>query len=221
MSAWSTAFALEVLPALLDAFRITVGVTLAGTAVATIVGLVLALLRSGPAFVGLATRWLVDFIRGTPLLVQLFFLYYALPDLGLKLGPWTAGVVALGLHYGSYMSEAYRAGIEAVPKGQWEAARVLGFGPRQTWTRVILPQAVPRVLPALGNYAIAMFKETPLLAVLTLVEVLGAARIVGSETGRYLEPMTLVGVLFLAVSLLAAYGLRRLEAWLRPRVGLA
>jgi polar amino acid transport system permease protein len=127
------------------------------------------------------------------------------------LSPFTTGVLALGVHYGAYLSEVYRAGIESVPRGQVDAARALGFGPVRTFWRVVLPQALPPVVPAIGNYVVAMFKDTPLLSTITVLEVLHAAKDIGSRTFRYVEPFTLVGVLFLVLSLIAAAGVRRLE----------
>jgi polar amino acid transport system permease protein len=105
----------------------------------------------------------------------------------------------------------YRAGLESVARGQWEAARALNLPPRRTFLRIVLPQAIPPVLPALGNYVVAMFKDTPLLSTITVLELLYTAKNVGAETFRYLEPFTLVGVLFLVVSLVAAAGIRALE----------
>ena len=99
----------------------------------------------------------------TPLLVQLFFMFFVLPRYGLRLPAFTVGVIALGLHYGAYNSEVYRAGIDAIGKGQWEASIALNFSPLDTWRRIILPQAIPPMYPALGNYFVAMFKESALL----------------------------------------------------------
>jgi polar amino acid transport system permease protein len=98
----------------------------------------------------------------------------------------------------------YRAGIEAVPRGQWDASSALGFSRAHIWRAIILPQAIPRVLPVLGNYFIAMFKDTPLLAAITVAELLQNAKIIGAESFRYLEPLTLVGVIFLILSLIAS-----------------
>jgi polar amino acid transport system permease protein len=120
-------------------------------------------------------------------------------------------VIGLGVHYATYTSEVYRAGIEGVPKGQWEAATALNLPTSRVWRSVVLPQAIPRVLPALGNYVIAMFKETPLLSAITVLEMLAAAKGLGNETFRYLEPLTMVGLLFLLVSLPASLSVRRLE----------
>jgi polar amino acid transport system permease protein len=155
----------------------------------------------------------VEFVRDTPLLVQLYFLYFViLPAAGLPLSALWTGIVGIGAHYSAYTAEVYRAGIEGVPKGQWEAARALNFSVWQTWTAIILPQAIPKVIPALGNYLIAMFKDTPILSSIGVLEMLEQAQIIGSETFRYLEPMTEVGLLFLLVSYPSSRLVRRLEA---------
>lgn len=209
---WDWAFVWEIMPTLLEGVRITILATLLGSVVAALAGLVMALLRRSPSrLVSRATAFVVEFIRGTPLLVQLYFLFYILPGLGLTLSPLTAGVIGLGLHYGTYASEVYRGGIDNVPRGQWEAAKACNLSPRQTWTHVILPQAIPPMIPALANYLIAMFKETPLLSAITVVELMSQARSVANFNYRYLEPMTLVGVFFLIISLISVAGLRLLE----------
>jgi polar amino acid transport system permease protein len=209
---WDWGFALAILPELARALVVTIAATAVGSGAATIIGLVLAVLRRSPwRPVRLVTRGVVAFVRNTPLLIQLYFLFYVMPQVGLRLSPFTAGVLALGVHYGAYLSEVYRAGIESVPHGQLDAARALGFGPVRTFWRVVLPQALPPIVPAMGNYVVAMFKDTPLLSTITVLEVLHAAKDIGSRTFRYVEPFTLVGVLFLILSLAAAAGVRRLE----------
>lgn len=211
-------FALEILPALLRALVVTVEATLAGTALALLLGLVWAVLRrSSVRFVALAAGALVDFVRSTPLLIQLYFLYFGLPSLGVAASPLLTGILGLGLHYSTYCAEVYRAGIDGVPRGQWEAARSLGLGRWDTWWRVVLPQAIPPIVPALGNYLISMFKDSPLLAAITVTELLQTAKVIGAERFRYLEPLTVVGVLFLVVSLVASRGVRWLEGRLVVR----
>jgi polar amino acid transport system permease protein len=209
---WDWAFAIAILPALARALRVTIAATVAGAAGALTLGLVLALLgRSRVPGVRAVTAWATEFIRSTPLLIQIYFLFYVLPRYGVAMTPMTTGVLALAVHYGAYASEVYRAGIESVPRGQWEAARALGLSPGRTFLRHSLPQALPPIVPALGNYVVAMFKDTPLLSTITVLELLYTAKNLGAETFRYLEPFTLVGVLFLVVSLLAAQGVRQLE----------
>jgi polar amino acid transport system permease protein len=209
---WDWDYTRDILPDLLRGLVVTVQATLVGSVVALLLGLVFALLRrSSLRAVRIVTGAFVEFIRSTPLLVQLYVLFFVLPTVGITLSGFQAGVIGLGVHYATYTSEVYRAGIEGVPRGQWEAATALNLPASRVWRSVILPQAIPRVLPALGNYVIAMFKETPLLSAITVLEMLAIAKGLGSQTFRYLEPLTLVGLLFLLVSLPASLTVRRLE----------
>jgi len=210
------AFAWEILPALGSALVITVQATVLGMLLAVVLGLALAMLRR------VRLRWisapvavLIEFVRSTPLLVQMYFLFYVLPQSGVQMSPLATGILALGVHYAAYCAEVYRAGIESVPRGQLEAATALNMSAWRTAVGVVLPQAIPPVVPALGNYLVAMFKDTPLLSAITVVELLQQSKIIGSTTFRYTEPLTLVGVLFLLLSLVAAWGVRRLESWLK------
>lgn len=210
--AWDWEFFFEVIPTMLEGMWTTVQATLAGISVALVLGLFLALgRRSHIRPIRWAFRSFIEFVRSTPLLVQLFFLFFALPSLGVVMSAMTTLVVGLGIHYGTYTSEAYRAGIDAVPKGQWEAATALNLSTVTKWTQVILPQAIPTSLPALGNYFVAMFKDAPLGSTIGVLGVLGVADNLGSQFFRYLETMTFAGILFLAVSVPAAYFVRHLE----------
>ena len=209
---WDGEFALSILPQLLRAAVITLQATVVGFALAVVIGLAFALLRRGPRPVSWPVGFVVEFLRSTPLLVQLYVLYFLLPAYGIRFDAFTTGVIGLGLHYGAYLSEVYRAGIEHVDKGQWEAAIALNFDRRRTWTNIVLPQALPPMLPMFGNYFIVMFKETPLLSAITVVELLQTAKIIGSRTFNYVEPYTLVGLIFLALSYPAALVVNRLEA---------
>lgn len=148
-----------------------------------------------------------EFVRATPLLVQLV----GAAALFTSVEPLTIGIVVLGIHYAAYTSEVYRAGIDGVPKGQWEACRALSMSPRRTWQAVILPQAVRNVLPALGNYAISMFKETPFLAVITVHEMVFEARAYGADHFAYTEAFTLAGLVFLVASYPTSLLMRKLE----------
>jgi polar amino acid transport system permease protein len=215
---WDWAYTWEIMPVLAEASIVTIEATVAGFILAAVVGLLLAILRMSPrSWVSLPTAGLVEFIRSTPLLIQIFFIYFVLPEFGITLGALTAGILALGLHYGSYCSEVYRAGLENIPRGQWEASIALNLSPYHTFRDVIIPQAVPPVVPALGNYFVALFKETPLLSAIAVLELMQTAKILGSETFRYTEPITLVGLYFLVFSLVAAALVRRLEYWLKVR----
>jgi ectoine/hydroxyectoine ABC transporter, permease protein EhuD len=168
----------------------------------------------------LAVREMVEFIRSTPLVLQIFFVFYVGPQFGLRLSPWTAGMIAIGLHYAAYLSEVYRAGIEAVPRGQWEACRALNMSTRDTYLRVIIPQALPPSIAGMGNYLVGIFKDTPMLSVIGVAELMHAANAIGAENYRFLEPFTLVGLIFLAISLPTVGLVRLFEQRVRRRMGL-
>jgi polar amino acid transport system permease protein len=205
-------FALAILPDLLRGALVTAEATLGGMALALVIGLTLAVLGYvAPASIGTAVRAYVQFVRNTPLLVQLYCLFYLLPLSGVVLGAFATGVLGLGLHYGSYLVDVYRGGIDDIPSGQWEAARALGLTRRNAWRHVILPQAIPPLLPILANYLIAMFKESPLLAMITIPEMFGAGLQVMGATYRYNEPLTLIGLIFLGLSYTASLAVGRLE----------
>jgi polar amino acid transport system permease protein len=208
---WDWNYAFSILPALLEGLALTLLATVLGSIVAMILGLLLAVLQRGPRPLAVAVRGFVEFVRSTPLLVQIFFLFFVLPQFGIVLSALTVGVIALGVHYACYTSEVYRAGIEAVPRGQWEAATALSLPRSRVWTGVVLPQAIPRVVPALGNYVISMFKEVPLLTAIGLLDVVGRAQEAGDTYFRYVEPYTIAGLLFLLLSYPASLLVRRLE----------
>jgi len=207
-----------ILPLLAQASLVTLKATLLGFLLATTLGLALAILRMAPSrWLRWSVTGLVEFIRSTPLLIQIFFLYFVLPEAGINLDALTAGVLALGLHYGAYCSEVYRAGFEGLPKGQWEACTALNMSPLATWKNIIIPQAIPPIVPALGNYLVALFKETPLLSAIAVLELMQTAKILGSESFRYVEPITLVGLFFLVFSLVSAFLIRWVERYLNHR----
>lgn len=214
---WDWQYAWEVLPDIVvDGLRITLLATVLGSALAYALGLLLTLLRRSPIRLVSSTAWaFIELVRSTPLLVQIFFFFFVLPDFGVRFDPLTTGVIALGVHYATYCAEVYRAGIEAVPVGQWEAAVALNLPRLRTWTAVILPQAVPRVLPALGNYTISMLKETPLLLMIGVLDIVGVANQLGSRAFRYVEPITIAGVLFLVLSYSASLLVRGMERRVR------
>jgi polar amino acid transport system permease protein len=217
---WDWAYAWQILPDLLAAAVITIEATLLGFAVAAALGLAFAILRmSQNPWIANPVTALIEFVRGTPVLIQIFFMFYVLPQFGITMPALLTGVLALGLHYATYCSEVYRAGLENIPRGQWEAAIALNLTPYRTFKDVIIPQAIPPVVPALGNYFIAMFKETPLLSAIAVVELMQTAKILGSFSFRYLEPITLVGAFFLIMSLVASALNQQIERWLRLRTG--
>jgi polar amino acid transport system permease protein len=218
---WNWEFTFEILPRLLAATVNTLIAAGAGYAIAVVLGLILALAQRTPSRVLTFTvREVVEFIRSTPLVLQIFFVFYVGPQFGIRLSPWTAGMIAIGLHYSAYLSEVYRAGIEAVPKGQWEACRALNMSTCDTYLRIIIPQALPPSIAGMGNYLVGIFKDTPMLSVIGVAELMHTANAIGSENYRFLEPYTLVGVIFLAISLPAAALMRIFEGRVRRKLGL-
>ncbi|MER9064711.1 ectoine/hydroxyectoine ABC transporter permease subunit EhuD [Mesorhizobium sp. M0698] len=218
---WDWEFTWQILPRLLLATGNTVIAALLGYLIAIVLGLVLtSLLRSKPLIVAVVTREMIEFIRSTPLLVQVFLVFYVGPQFGLRLSPWVAGMLAIGLHYACYLSEVYRGGIDAVARGQFEAATALNMLPRQMYTRIILPQAFPLCIPGMGNYLIGIFKDTPMLSVIGVTELTRAANSIGGESYRFLEPFTLVGLIFLVISLPSAGLVKLVDGYVRRRQGM-
>jgi len=213
-------FAVSILPILLRGMVVTIQATVLGFFIALVLGLVLAALKAAPArIVSWPALAITEFIRDTPLLIQLFFLYYVLPEYGIVFEAFLTGALALGIQYSAYTSEVYRAGIEAVQFGQHEAARALNMGGRRVFTHIVLPQAIPRIIPAMGNYLVSIMKDVPILSVVTVMEMLNVAQIVGDRTFNYLVPLSMVGGLYLIMTLLASGGVRLLDRAL-PKTGL-
>lgn len=219
MDMWDWDYVYELLPKLLRALPATLGAALCGFALAVLVGIFLAIAgRSRFRLVRGLTTGIVDFIRSTPLLVQLFFLYYSLPMLTpLAMSAFATGVIGLGLHYACYLSEVFRSSIDALPKGQWEAASALNLSKARTWFSIVLPQAMPPVIPIMGNYLIVIFKETPALSAITFVELLMRTKNETSISFRAFEPYTITGGLFIVVSLLLSLAVSRLEKRFKNR----
>lgn len=207
-------YAWSILPALLDGVAVTLEATCGGMAIAILGGLTLAIARlSRSPILSAAAISYMEFFRLTPLLVQLFFIFYVLPSYGIRLSGFTCGVIGLGLYYSAYTSEVFRAAIESIPRGQWEAATALNYSRGATWQRIILPQTPPIVVPVLANYTIGMFKESALLATITVNELLGSALKEASVTFRYLETITLVGLLYCVMSVASSIAAQNLERY--------
>jgi polar amino acid transport system permease protein len=209
---WDWSAVGDFMPHFRDGLLVTLQALVLGSLISFALGLVWALLMRAP------TRWVrwpvgvvTEFVRNTPLLVQLFFLFYVLPEWNITFSAMTTGVVAIGLHYSTYTMQVYRAGIEGVPAGQWEAATALNLPLTRTWTAVILPQAIRRVVPALGNYVISMLKDTPLLMAITVLDMLGEARLFSQQNFQFTEPLTVIGVAFVLISYPASLLMRALE----------
>jgi polar amino acid transport system permease protein len=211
--------AIDIFPEIFEAFlRFTLVATVLGSALAAVLGLVFAIIRRVrvPVLAPVTTVF-IEFVRSTPIPIQLFVMFYVLPTYGITMSGMTAGVLTLGVHYACYYAEVYRAGIESVPPGQWEACTALSLPARYQWQHVVLPQAIRNVLPSLGNYMISMFKETPFLYLIGVNEMVRRAQSIGALDFRFVEPLTLAGLIFLAASYPASVAMRRLE----KRVGHA
>ncbi|MDI3386955.1 ectoine/hydroxyectoine ABC transporter permease subunit EhuD [Streptomyces sp. B-S-A8] len=209
---WDWSAVSDFMPRFWDGVLVTLQALALSVIVAFALGLVWAMAQRSPLKV---VRWpvtaITEFVRNTPLLVQLFFLYYVLPEWNITFSALTTGVIGLGLHYSTYTAEVYRAGIDGVPVGQWEAATALNLPRSRTWLAVILPQAIRRVVPALGNYVVAMLKDSPLIATIGVLEMLGEARQFGSITFQMVEPLVVVGIAFIVIAYPASLLLRALE----------
>ncbi|MGB1240596.1 MAG: ectoine/hydroxyectoine ABC transporter permease subunit EhuD [Candidatus Pelagibacter sp.] len=209
---WRWDFAIEILPNMLWATLNTILAAGIGYAIAAVVGLLFLLGQRTPIkIVNMINREIVEFIRSTPLLIQLFFVYFVLPQFGITLSAWVCGMITIGLHFGTYLSEVYRGALEGVPKTQWEACRALNFSTFYTYRRIVLPQAFPIAIPGMGNYLVGIFKDTPLLSTIGVAELFHAATAVGGYHYRYLEPYTIVGIIFLTLSIPAAIWIRKIE----------
>ena len=210
---WRWEWTFEILPQMLLATLNTFLAAGVGYAIAAVVGIILMLGQRTPyKIVNIVIREIVEFIRSTPLLVQLFFVYFVAPQFGIILSAWVSAMITIGLHYGTYLSEVYRGALEGVQRTQWEACKALNFSSGYTYRKIILPQAFPIAIPGMGNYLVGIFKDTPLLATIGVAELFFTANAIGAYTYRYLEPYTMVGVIFLVISLPTAFGIRRLEA---------
>ncbi|MDR3514271.1 MAG: ectoine/hydroxyectoine ABC transporter permease subunit EhuD [Azospirillaceae bacterium] len=201
-------------PQLLTGLGLTVELTFGGMAIALVLALLLALGRIS------SSRWLrvpaaafVELIRGSPLLLQLFYIYYVLPAVGLRLSPIMAGLIGLGINYGAYLSEVFRAGIVAVGRGQREAAESLGMSEGQTLRFVILPQAWRIVIPPTGNYFVSMFKDTALVSTISLAELMFQGQLIASDTFRYMTIYSIIFVIYVVISIPASMGVRWLELY--------
>jgi polar amino acid transport system permease protein len=212
MNTWDWGYTGRILPDMIRGLWITIVVTFLSFGVAIALGLAWAGFRNARVrVVRVATRWTVDFIRGTPLLVQIFAIFYILPTYGVRVTALQAGVFAIGLHYSTYVSETYRGAVLSVDRSQWEASAVLGLSRARLWRSVVGPQAFRAAVPSLANYLIWIYKETALLFVVGVPVLLQVAQAAGNETYRYLEPLTLAGFLYFIVSYPSGLVLRRLE----------
>ncbi|GAB1481962.1 amino acid ABC transporter permease [Treponema sp.] len=234
LSAWNIAFfgALAILTSLVlfkpdpylkilafvpDGLAVTFGVTIASIACSLVIGLFAGLGRiSQVTLINRVATVYVEVIRGIPLLVQLFYLYYALGQ-WMKISGPTAAILAMSICYGAYMAEIFRAGIQAIPKGQTEAALALGLSPAQTMRKVVLPQTIKVILPPIGNEFIALLKDSSLVSILAVADLLRRGREYASTSFRYFESYTVIALIYLVMTLFFSRLVAMMEERLKHR----
>jgi polar amino acid transport system permease protein len=199
-------------PLILQGAGVTVIVSIASIILATGLALLGALgrLSRSPVINGIASLY-VSLVRGTPLIVQVYFIFFALPQIGLVLPAIPSGILALGFNYGAYMTEIFRAGIQAVPRGQQEAAGALGMPERMIFRRIVLPQAFRIVTPAIGNEFIAMIKDSSLVSFITVQELFWYARTRGTNDARTLQAMAIAAAFYWGLTIIFSFFQERLE----------
>lgn len=204
--------AIEYLPILLQGAKLTILVTLGSLALSTALGLAWALMRiSGvPALMWISAA-AINVLRGIPIIVLLFYIYFVMPDFGLSLSALQAAIIGLGIAYSAYQAENFRAGIEAIDRGQIEAAHSMGMGWWLTMRRVVLPQAVKVVLPSYGNIMIMMLKDSSQASTITVAELALQGKLIATSTFQNATVFTLVALLYLAMCVPLILLVRHLE----------
>jgi polar amino acid transport system permease protein len=193
--------ALKFFPMLFAGVKVALFVTVVAMALALVQGLLLALARLSPLRIlrTLSTVW-VEIIRGTPCLLQIYYIYFVAPSIGIVLSPLTAGILGLSVNYGAYSSEVFRASILSIRASQWEAGQSLGMSKSLIMRRIIVPQAVRKIVPPLGNYLVLMVKDTSLLSTITIREIMMIAYEQSALTFKFFELFTYAGILYLGLS---------------------
>jgi polar amino acid transport system permease protein len=213
---FDVSFAISLVPDILSAAVTTLWIAVVSSVLAVIIGFAFELTRRSGRPARLILTPIIDFLRVTPILAQLYFLYFVLPYYGIILPAIVVGILGLVVHYAGYLAEVFKAGIDAIPAGQREAGLSLGLHRWKVMLLIVAPQVARFVTPAVGNYFLSILKSTPYLAVLAIPEMLGIALDEASNSFRYVEPMTVVGVLFLLFCLTISRGVR----WVESKVAL-
>lgn len=204
--------AAEFAPILIQGAGITVLITISALVLSTVLGLVWALMRSSHIkALSLLSAGFVNTIRGIPILVQLFYIYFVLPDLGIDLNAFQAGAIGLGVAYSAYMSEVFRAGIEAIDVGQIEAAQSIGMTRSLIMRRVVLPQALRIALPPYGNNLIMLLKDSSQTSAITVAELSLQSKLIAASTFKNMTVFTLGAIGYLVLSLPLIFVVSRLE----------
>lgn len=207
---------------LVSAAPLTIGLTFGVMFLALVLALPIALARldRAPKYLRVIATIYVEFFRGTPLLLQLYYAFFVLPLVGITMSPILAGVIAFSLNYAAYLSEVYRSAISSVSTGQREAGLAMGLTERLIMFRIILPQAARVAAPPVGNYFVGLFKDTALLSTIGVVEILFRSQLTASTTFEYFDIYTAAMIIYLLISYPASMGLRKLERRLSTQAGV-
>jgi polar amino acid transport system permease protein len=205
------------LPSLLHGAMLTIAVSLLAFGLALVFGLMTGIARISRLLpLRVVAACYIQFIRGTPLLLQLFFIYYVLPYVGIVLTPFVSGALGLTLNYAAYMAEVFRSGIQAIAKGQWEAGQSVGMSRRLLMRRIILPQAIRIIIPSLGNFFVSIFKDSALVSVITMRDLMFSGQLLASATYKHFEIFTEVAVIYFLIS----YPTAKFVEWIEARVDI-
>jgi polar amino acid transport system permease protein len=208
---------IEFLPPLLDGAVITITVSLLAFSLAMVSGLAIGIARiSRMAPLRVVSACYIQFIRGTPLLLQLFFIYYVLPYAGIVLSPFVSGAIGLTLNYAAYMAEVFRSGIQAIPKGQWEAGSSVGMSRSLLMRRIILPQAMRIIVPPIGNFFVSIFKDSALVSVITMRDLMFSGELLASATYKHFEIFAMVAVIYFCIS----YPVAKFVEWVEAKIDI-
>jgi polar amino acid transport system permease protein len=206
------------LPTLLQGAWLTIMVSLLSFALALVFGLMFGLMRLSRLMpVRIVAAIYIQFIRGTPLLLQLFFIYYVLPYVGITLSPFISGVIGLTMNYSAYMAEVFRSGIQAIPKGQTEAGQSMGMSRQLLMRRIILPQAIRIIVPPLGNFFVSIFKDSALVSVITMRDLMFSGELLASATFKHFEIFTMVAVIYFLIS----YPTAKFVEWIEAKLDIS
>ncbi len=206
------------LPDLLRGAWVTIMVSLLSFALALVFGLLFGLMRLSRVWpVRSVAAMYIQFIRGTPLLLQLFFIYYVLPYAGITLTPFVSGTIGLTMNYSAYMAEVFRSGIQAIPKGQTEAGQAVGMSRRLLMRRIILPQAIRVIIPPLGNFFVSIFKDSALVSVITMRDLMFSGELLASATFKHFEIFTMVAVIYFLIS----YPTAKFVEWIEVKLDIS
>jgi|TARA_B100000315_G_scaffold131719_1_gene121260 polar amino acid transport system permease protein len=217
---WDWELTLEVvIPRLLEATWVTVYVTVISFLLSLVGGLIFMILKTSKnRLISIIATEFIEIIRSTPLLIQIFFIFFGLPRFGITLPPVTSGIIAFSLYNSTLCAEVYRAGLLAIPKGQWEACTALNLSFVRSFFRIIFPQSLVPIVPALGNFLVGIFKETPILSFVAVAEIMHVAKLIGYEYYEFTEAITTVGIFFIILSLISAKLINVIENYVRRTV---